>query len=187
MDFRFSKRTLHARIVHRLFHKRLPPTMGRANTARFISLALFLPVLFEGSGAAASQPTEWYPRLIEVFTTTDSKVIGTPSLVTSPDRSEIKLQRHELDGIQRFEAQLSNNLPADPKQSKQIALQRIQQLDEQESAVIQNTAVGLAKAMQYDVDRYPAIVFNGQVVVYGVTDLKVALGHYRIWREGARP
>ena len=41
---------------------------------------------------------------------------------------------YELDGIQRFEAQLSNNLPTDPKQSKQIALQRIQQLDEQTMA-----------------------------------------------------
>ncbi len=161
--------------------------MGRANTAHFISLALFLSVLFGGSGVSASQPTEWYPRRIEVFTTTDTQVTGTPSLVTSPDRPEIEVLSYELDGIQQSETQLSSNLPTDPNQSKQIALQRIQQLDEQATTAIQNAAVGLAKAMQYGIDRNPAIVFNGQVVVYGVTDLKVALGHYRIWREGARP
>ena len=90
-------------------------------------------------------------------------------------------------GIQLFETQLSSNLPADPNQSKQIALQRIQQLDEQATAAIQNAAVGLAKAMQYGIDRYPAIVFDGKVVVYGLTDLNAALDHYQTWQAGARP
>jgi len=37
------------------------------------------------------------------------------------------------------------------------------------------------------VDRYPAIVFDGQAVVYGVTDVETALAHYQKWRqEGAR-
>ncbi len=161
--------------------------MGRANTAHFTTWALFLPVLFGGSGISASQPTEWYPGRIEVFTTTDSQVIGIPSLVTSPGRPEIELLSYQLNGIQRFEAQLSSNLPTDPKQSKQIALQRIQQLDEQATTAIQNAAVGLAKAMQYGVDRYPAIVFNGKVVVYGLTDLSTALDYYRTWRAGTRP
>ena len=29
--------------------------------------------------------------------------------------------------------------------------------------------------MQYGIDRYPAVVFDGEAVVYGVTDLTVAL------------
>ena len=66
-------------------------------------------------------------------------------------------------------------------------LQRIQQLDEQTTTAIQNAAVGLAKAMQYGIDRYPAIVFGGEVVVYGLTDLNAALDHYRTWRAGTRP
>ncbi|MCP4040978.1 MAG: DUF1525 domain-containing protein, partial [Gammaproteobacteria bacterium] len=44
-----------------------------------------------------------------------------------------------------------------------------------------------AKAMQYGVDRIPAIVFDGKVVVYGMTNLKAALDHYRTWRVGTRP
>jgi len=123
---------------------------------------------------------------VEVFTTTDRGVQWESLVGTKADRQNIDFHIFELDGIQQSEAQLSSNLPADPNQSKQIALQRIQQLDEQESAVIQNAAVGLAKAMQYGIDRYPAIAFNSQVVVYGVTDLKVALDLYRTWRAGAR-
>ena len=52
---------------------------------------------------------------------------------------------------------------------------------------MQMAAHGLAKAMQYGVDRYPAIVFDGQAVVYGVTDVQTAIAHYRAWRrEGKR-
>ena len=40
--------------------------------------------------------------------------------------------------------------------------------------------------MQYGVDRYPAIVFNGEAVVYGLTDLSNALDHYRTWQAGTR-
>ena len=52
---------------------------------------------------------------------------------------------------------------------------------------MQRAAMGLAKAVQYGVDRYPAIVFDGQMVVYGVTDLEAALQYYRAWRTGRQP
>ena len=54
-------------------------------------------------------------------------------------------------------------------------------------APAKNAAIGLAKAVQYGIDRYPAIVFDGRVVVYGVTDLVEALDRYKAWRwEPAR-
>ena len=122
-----------------------------------------------------------------MFSTTDIQLDGTPSFFNSKNLSEIELQIYQLDGIQHFETQLSSNLPIDPDHSKQIALKRIQQLDEQTMAAVQNAAVGLAKAMQYGVGRYPAIVFDGEAVVYGLTDLSSALDHYRTWQAGARP
>ena len=161
--------------------------MGRAIPLCFISLTLFPPVLPRGTEAFASQPVEWDLRQIEVFTSTDKQVAETPSLVKSKGVSEIELQIYQLDGIQRFETKLSSNLPTDPDRSKQIALQRIQQLDKQAIAAVQNAAVGLAKAMQYGVDRYPAIVFDSEAVVYGLTDLSSALDQYRTWRAGGRP
>ena len=124
---------------------------------------------------------------MEVFTTTAKGVQWEPLVGTKEDRQNIDFQLYKLDGIQQFETQLSSNLPTDPDRSKHIAVQRIQQLDEQAMAAVQNAAVGLAKAMQYGVDRYPAVMFDGEVVVYGLTDINSALDHYRAWRAGARP
>ena len=152
---------------------------------RFISLALFLPMLLGGGGASASQSSELNPRRIEVFTTTDTQVTGIPSLHISQGHFQFEHQTYVLDAIERIEAQISRNLPIDLKQAKQIALQRIQQLDAQAMAAIQNASVGLAKAMQYGVDRYPAFVFDGRAVMYGVTDLESALGLYRQWLSGS--
>ena len=154
------------------------------NFSQFIAPA-FAALL--GTGMAHADPSHQETLLVEVFTTTDRGVQWEPLVGTKEDRQNIDLHIFELDGIQQSEARLSSNLPADPNQSKQIALQRIQQLDEQESAAIQNAAVGLAKAMQYGIDRYPAIVFDAELVVYGLTDLSAAFDHYQTWREGARP
>jgi integrating conjugative element protein (TIGR03757 family) len=52
---------------------------------------------------------------------------------------------------------------------------------------MQRSSIGLAKAMQYGINRYPAIVFDGQAVVYGVTDLNAARAHYQTWRTAVKP
>ena len=97
------------------------------------------------------------------------------------------LQQYELDRIRRIETRLSRDLPADPKQAEAIVQDRFQHLDRATSDSLQQSAVGLAKAMQYDIDRIPAIVFDGRAVVYGVTDLSAALAHYQAWQSGKRP
>ena len=150
----------------------------------FIMLMLAALIGFSrGHAASANQQA----ISVEVFTTADREVQWELEAETKAADQAIDLQVYALDGIQQFETQLSSNLPTDPDHSKQIALQRIQQLDEQMMAAVQNAAVGLAKAMVYGVDRYPAIVFDGKAVVYGLTDLSIALDHYRAWRAGARP
>ena len=92
-----------------------------------------------------------------------------------------------VDGLERFESRLSEGLPADTKAARAEALRRVQQLDDTRMAPAKNAAIGLAKAVQYGVDRYPAIVFDGRAVIYGVTDLVEALDRYDAWqREQAR-
>lgn len=155
------------------------------------SICLVLPIplvlaLFAGNGAHADQPASELPTRIEVFTTTDSPITREAE-PTQPDSGVIDLQIYELDGIQRIEAKLSERLTADPEQSKRVVLHRIQRLDEAERAQMQHAATGLAKAMQYGVDRYPAIVFDGEAAIYGVTDIGVAIQRYRRWREGRKP
>ncbi len=36
--------------------------------------------------------------------------------------------------------------------------------------------------MAYRLNRYPAIIFDEQLVIYGLTDLSQALEKYRQWR-----
>jgi integrating conjugative element protein (TIGR03757 family) len=94
---------------------------------------------------------------------------------------------YTVDGLERFESGLSEGLPQDPEAAKAEALRRVQQLDDARMVQAKNAVVGLAKAVQYGVDRHPAIVFDERAVVYGVTDLVEALDRYDAWqREQAR-
>ncbi|MEW8507208.1 MAG: TIGR03757 family integrating conjugative element protein [Candidatus Thiodiazotropha sp.] len=128
-----------------------------------------------------------HPYLVEVFTTADSPIAGEGGINKQALRGKKEFRVYELDGIRRTEEKLSEGLPADLEQSKRVVLQRFQQLSEEDRTRMQRAAKGLAKAMQYGVDRYPAIVFDGQAVVYGVTDVQSALAHYLVWRrEGKR-
>lgn len=159
--------------------------IGKAQSIRFVVLVSGVLALFAGSVTQAAQNRAGNPYLVEVFTTTDFPVIPDADL-SRHSSGVIDLQFYELDGIQRVEAKLSQGLSADPEQSKQVVLQRFQQLHEDDRARMQRAAMGLAKAMQYGVDRYPAIVFDGEVAIYGVTDIGEALHRYQEWREGRK-
>jgi integrating conjugative element protein (TIGR03757 family) len=116
---------------------------------------------------------------LDVFTTSERAVTGA-----AYDRlRSATFTTYTIDGLQRFESGLSERLPADPDAAKAEALRRIQRLDDARMAPAKNAAIGLAKAVQYGVDRYPAIVFDGRAVVYGVTDLVEALDRFEDWQR----
>ena len=142
-----------------------------------------LPLLLWAGAVTADQPvTADFPR-IEVFTLSGYPIEANTAAI-SP---QMGLQQYELDRIRLLETRLSRELPADPKQAEAIVLDRFQHLDRATSDSLRQSAVGLAKAMQYGIDRIPAIVFDGQAVVYGVTDISEALAHYQAWQSGKRP
>lgn len=143
-------------------------------------------MILAGNFVQAAELATVTPQVIEIFTTTDSSVAGEAAISQQPDYMESELHVYELDGIQRIEAKLSKDLSADPEQSKRIVLQRIQQLDDASHARMQRAAMGLAKVAQYGIDRYPAIVFDGEVAIYGVTDIREALLWYQQSREGGK-
>ncbi|WP_241505822.1 TIGR03757 family integrating conjugative element protein [Parahaliea mediterranea] len=91
-----------------------------------------------------------------------------------------------IDRIDRLQQELSNDLPADPEIAKQMTLRHLQRMGVGLSGELENAATGLVKAMQYGLDRYPAIVFDGKFVVYGMTDLVAAIQLYQEWRAGER-
>ena len=115
--------------------------------------------------------------LVEVFTTTGIPIV--------PDHQGDRVQIYEIDGIKRFEAQLSRGLSSDADAARRQAIERVTHLDEGQKKQVQRTAVGLSKAMQYSIDRYPAVFFGGESVVYGVTDLTEAFHRYRQWQEAS--
>lgn len=157
--------------------------IGNSHSNRVGVPVVVVLALFAGA-VQGSQPAAGHAHLIEVFTTTKSPVTGASGFNQQPGSGESELHVYELDGIQRIEAQLSQGLTADPEQSKRVVLQRFQQLQVEDRARMQRAAMGLAKAMQYGIDRYPVIVFDGEVAVYGTTDIGEALHRYQEWREG---
>ena len=95
---------------------------------------------------------------------------------------------YNIERIAHLQQALSKDLPSDPEKAKQLVLARFQRIDTQLSHDLENAANGLVQAMQYGIDRYPAIVFDGKAVVYGITDIRAASQVYRQWQAGeARP
>lgn len=126
-----------------------------------------------------------YPQQIEVFTDRTRPVRIPTTLRQDLQRHHVDLRLFELDAPAELEDHLSAGLPADPVQAEGMARQRLQALGKERlDARIQEVYGGLLQAVAYELDRYPAIVFDGgRGVVYGVTDLAQALAHYRHWRE----
>ena len=124
------------------------------------------------------------PPVIEVFTSAERPLIETDANDSGGDSQDLAITVYEIDGIQSLERELSLDLPAESQQSKAMALQRIQRLDAPTRARMRSAAPGLAKALQYGVERYPAVVFDGEVAIYGVTDIREVLQRYQQWREG---
>ena len=114
---------------------------------------------------------------IEVFT--DSKF----QVVSFSDNTTV----YVMDRINQLQQALSEDLPIEPENAKRLVLSRFQRMDAQLSSELENAARGLVQAMQYGIDRYPAIVFDGDAVVYGVLDVTAATQLYQRWQtRGAR-
>lgn len=117
------------------------------------------------------------PVSVEVFTDSNTPVVSvgvTPTI-------------YVMDAIAQLQHSLSEDLPTDPAKAKALALARLQRLSSDSSRDLENAATGLLRAQEYGLNRYPALVFDGQAIVYGVTDLGVAQQHYARWRGRAVP
>jgi len=156
------------------------------NTGCVIALAGVL-LLSVGQGWAA-RPTPDLPpiRLIEVFTTADQNVPGTQSLQPGQSDAAPIIKVYTVDSIARFERRLSEHLPGAAEPAQRIVTQRLARLDQATSRQLEEAATGLAKAVQYGIDRLPAMVIDGRWVVYGLTDPAIALKHLQAWQAEQR-
>ncbi|WP_286734871.1 TIGR03757 family integrating conjugative element protein [Pseudomonas sp. PGPPP4] len=92
-----------------------------------------------------------------------------------------------LDAPERFEQQLSEGLPADPRQAVAIMQQRMR------SATAQQLGRDLARAHQDVADAWslgvaklPAVVVDRQYVVYGQPDVAAAVASIERYRSSGR-
>ncbi|RTL26880.1 MAG: TIGR03757 family integrating conjugative element protein [Burkholderiales bacterium] len=84
-----------------------------------------------------------------------------------------------LDGLEQLEEELSQGLPTNEAAAEPVARERLRKMGAAElQRRAANASEGIARAGQYGIDRVPAIVFNGQSIVYGVTDIAQAKSAY---------
>lgn len=126
------------------------------------SALLLVPLLV--TNAAFAEPR------VEVFTDHGHPVAHTEAFAD--------VTVYQLDGLALAQEQLSEDLPSDPEEAGRIAAERLDaqpMLNEQ----MMQAGQGLTLShLQYRLDRYPAIVFDGTTVIYGITDLAIA---YRLY------
>ncbi len=161
----------------------LDPPGWRNRLCRPVNLFLIIAALF------------WAMMLLSLLVPTEAKADGidnAPVVEIFTDRAHPLTNTEALPGatvyrIDRLvilQERLSRDLPADEQAAVRIAKQRAADIDRE---AMTRTAEGLAIAhLKYRLDRYPAIVFAGQSVIYGVTDLALAKRIYDESRSPAR-
>ena len=80
-----------------------------------------------------------------------------------------------LDAMEVLDSELSAGLPGNELEAQAILRQRLRALGA--AALARRTkpaAEGIVQAALYGVDRIPAVVINGEAVIYGVTDIDLA-------------
>ena len=136
------------------------------------------------------QPTWFYVRLspegYEARKAISEVLVAFTRVTADADIASLPpIELYEIDGVARFEAELSDGLADNPEAARRLAQERIGQIDGSRLDVARRSAAGLINAAESGVDRYPAIVFDGNAVVYGVTDIGAALRQYRQWKDRA--
>jgi integrating conjugative element protein (TIGR03757 family) len=157
------------------------------HSERFLQSIVALITLAACGVNHADQIVPVRAQLIEVFISADTNITGVREIKQQQENVGLEIKIYRLDGIQQIESELSRDLARDPELAKSAVTERIQKLNAGARAEMQNAATGMAKAMQYGIDRLPAMVIDSQAVVYGITGLPEALGHYMAWRAGSRP
>ena len=144
--------------------------VGRLALLAFLTTLLTCPF-------SVAEPRYW----VELFTT----AVHPPATPRHLLGQDVQLTVYDLDGLARLNAILSHQLPPQQAAARAMAAKRLGTLTERQQAELRATATGLLAAQRYRLTRYPAMVINGEAVIYGLTDPKEAVRQYRRWRGEA--
>lgn len=90
----------------------------------------------------------------------------------------------ELDAPERAQTAIFGELSADPALAEQRARTVITSPDfRQRQQQLADAYAGVTRAWSVGLEKYPAVVFDDQFVVYGTLDVKEATRQLTAWRE----
>ena len=126
----------------------------------------------------AVNPPLWAETLtVEAFTDSGQLPI---SVLQKPG---LTVTLYDLSAPKHIEQELSAGLSTNPEAAAKVASQFIQANQETLAQRLMMAYQSHTKAMDYGLTHYPALVFNGQAVIYGVTDVLDGLNRFQTWQE----
>lgn len=124
------------------------------------------------------------PKSIIVITSNQSPVSEPTNLSSyyqgwSPD---IKILN--LDAVSDLEKRLAKDLPVNEAKAREVLDQRFKLIGKNQlQKDFSNAYQALVLSAKYGIDRYPAVIFDYQTIVYGVTDILAATMFYLEWQK----
>lgn len=138
----------------------------------FISGVISFPV--------AAIPQLVLPDSVSVVTTNEKPLQNLDQVDSQLFRYGKTVSLYNLDDVDKFEKAISRGLPANEVKAKALLASRINAMGKREfEEKLLNAYKGLALVIKHKINRYPAIIFDDHLVVYGVTDIEEALIRYQ--------
>jgi len=147
--------------------------------AWFWLMILSIPVYLGGSTAVYADSLA---EPLTVLAFTDSRRFP----ISPTDSPEVKVTVYDLAAPKRAMAQLNAQirLPANPALATALAKDYLQTHQAELAQRLLPAYEGLSKAINLGISHYPALVFNNQAVIVGVTDIQQGLSIYHHWQQG---
>lgn len=97
-------------------------------------------------------------------------------------KQDVKVAIYDLATPKHIGQMLSVGLPANPEAARILAEQSIKANRKSLISELKSAYQGHTKAMDYGLTHYPALVFNGKAVIYGISDVEEGIKRYQTWQ-----
>lgn len=97
-------------------------------------------------------------------------------------KPDVKVAIYDLATPKHIGQMLSVGLPANPEAARILAEQSIKANRNSLTSELKSAYQGHTKAMDYGLTHYPALVFNGKAVIYGISDVEEGIKRYQTWQ-----
>ena len=122
------------------------------------------------------------PQSIVAITSNQRPIHPVDWNSTSPSENKPEITILSLDVVQSIQDQFSEGLPNDETMARALVQQKIAEIGRSKlEDELRAAYLPLGTMMAYGLDRYPVIIFDKQAVIYGMTELSLAINRYRQW------